>query len=88
MTKKQHAEGSARIAFTVPIFEPIPSQYFLRANSENWLGCETFHELTFAGLMLPDKHPQHTDLLDLTPLPRSALNDEKFESLYANKVRP
>jgi activating signal cointegrator complex subunit 3 len=38
--------------------------------------------------MLPDKHPQHTDLLDLTPLPRSALNDEKFESLYANKVRP
>ena len=85
LSKKQHKEGKQHMAFTIPIFEPMPSQYFLRATSESWLGCETFLELRFDGLVLPQKHPPHTDLLDLTPLPRSALNDEKYESLYAKK---
>ena len=85
MTKRAHGEGAQRVAFTVPIFEPAPPQYFLRATSETWLGCETFHELNLAGLTLPDKHPPHTDLLDLTPLPRSALRDASFEALYEKK---
>jgi activating signal cointegrator complex subunit 3 len=85
LSKKQHKEGKQHMAFTIPIFEPMPSQYFLRATSESWLGCETFLELRFDGLVLPQKHPPHTDLLDLTPLPRSALNDETYESLYAKK---
>jgi len=85
VTKKQHGEGAQRVAFTVPIFEPAPPQYFLRATSETWLGCETFHELELRGLVLPDKHPPHTDLLDLTPLPRKALHDERFEALYEDK---
>ena len=85
VTKRAHGEGAQRVAFTVPIFEPAPPQYFLRATSETWLGCETFHELNLAGLVLPDKHPPHTDLLDLTPLPRSALGNETFEALYERK---
>jgi activating signal cointegrator complex subunit 3 len=85
VTKKQHGEGAQRVAFTVPIFEPAPPQYFLRATSETWLGCETFHELELRGLVLPDKHPPHTDLLDLTPLPRKALHDDRFEALYEDK---
>ena len=35
--------------------------------------------------MLPDKNPPHTDLLDLIPLPRSALNNPTFEALYERK---
>ena len=85
VTKRAHGEGAQRVAFTVPIFEPAPPQYFLRATSETWLGCETFHELNLAGLTLPDKHPPHTDLLDLAPLPRSALRDASFEALYEKK---
>ena len=85
LSKKQHAEGPQHLAFTIPIFEPMPPQYFLRATSESWLGCETFHELNFEGLVLPDKNPPHTDLLDLTPLPRSALNNPAFEALYERK---
>ena len=85
LSKKQHREGKQHLAFTIPIFEPMPPQYFLRATSETWLGCETFLELSFAGLILPQKHPPHTDLLDLDPLPRSALRDENYEELYRNK---
>ena len=86
LSKKQHREeGAQRLAFTIPIFEPLPPQYFLRATSEHWLGCESFHELNFAGLILPSKAPAHTDLLDLHPLPRSALRDPKFEALYERK---
>ena len=86
LSKKQHREeGAQRLAFTIPIFEPLPPQYFLRATSEHWLGCESFHELNFAGLILPSKAPAHTDLLDLHPLPRSALGDPTFEALYERK---
>jgi len=82
LSKKQHKEGKQHLAFTIPIFEPMPPQYFLRATSESWLGCETFVELSFDGLILPRKHPPHTDLMDLDPLPRSALNNPQYEALY------
>jgi len=85
LSKKQHKEGPQKLAFTIPIFEPMPPQYFLRATSESWLGCETFLELTFNGLILPEKHPPNTDLMDLDPLPRSALNNPAYEKLYEKK---
>ena len=33
-------------------------------------------------MILPERHPPHTDLLDLQPLPVTALNEAKFELLY------
>ena len=30
LTKKMMREGTHRIAFTIPVFEPLPSQYFVR----------------------------------------------------------
>lgn len=40
-------------------------------------------EINFQGLILPQRMPPHTELLDLDPLPVSALNNPLYESMYA-----
>lgn len=44
LTKKSHKTGPGRVAFTIPIFDPIPPQYYVHALSETWLHSETVHE--------------------------------------------
>lgn len=53
-----------------------------RAVSDDWLGAEAMHALSFQGLVLPERHPPHTELLDLDPLPVSALDNVQYEGLY------
>ena len=53
-----------------------------RAVSDDWLGAEALHALSFQGLVLPERHPPHTELLDLDPLPLSALDCLQYEALY------
>lgn len=71
-----------KLVFTVPIFEPLPPQYWVRAVNDRWLGSETVVEVSFRHLLLPDRHPPHTDLLDLRPLPKEALQNTLFQTLY------
>ncbi|KAL7638072.1 UNVERIFIED_CONTAM: hypothetical protein RMT77_011697 [Armadillidium vulgare] len=83
LTKKQVVrEEAQQIVFTIPIFEPLPSQYYVKVISDRWLGCESMCALNFEHLILPERHPPHTDLLDLEPLPVTALNDSRLEMLY------
>eukprot|EP00898_Chlorokybus_atmophyticus_P000832 jgi/Chlat1/174/Chrsp1S03247 len=82
LTKKMAAEREHRLAFTIPVFEPLPPQYFIRVVSDTWLGSETILPVSFQGLILPERHPPHTELLDLHPLPKTALGNETFQSLY------
>jgi hypothetical protein len=35
------------IVFTIPIFEPLPSQYYIRAISDRWIGSETYCAISF-----------------------------------------
>jgi activating signal cointegrator complex subunit 3 len=70
LTKKQVVQRQAQeVVFTIPIFEPLPSQYYIRAISDRWIGSETYCAISFQHLILPERHPPHTDLLDLQPLP-------------------
>ena len=82
--QKKHAkfQEPQQIVFTIPIFEPLPPQYIVRVISDRWLGVEFSHSISFKHLILPDQHPPHTELLDLDPLPVSALNNPGYESLY------
>lgn len=48
------------IVFTIPIFEPLPSQYYIRAVSDRWLGAEAVCIINFQDLILPERHPPHT----------------------------
>ncbi|KAK9868384.1 hypothetical protein WJX84_004044 [Apatococcus fuscideae] len=82
LTKKMASEPSHSVSFTIPIFEPLPPQYYVRAVSDQWLNAETTIPVSFKSLILPDKHPPHTELLNLDPLPLSALDEPSFESLY------
>lgn len=50
--------------------------------SDKWLNCEAVLPVSFRHLILPEKYPPPTELLDLQPLPVSALRNPQFEALY------
>ncbi|CAG0914937.1 unnamed protein product [Notodromas monacha] len=69
-------DSGLQLAFTIPVTEPMPSQYLIRCVSDRWLGVEAVCALSFARLILPERHPPHTVLLDLIPLSiRTVLSD-------------
>lgn len=68
--------------FTIPLSDPLPSQIYVRAVSDRWLGAETVHPISFQHLIRPDTESVYTDLLNLQPLPISALKNPLLEELY------
>ena len=92
LTKKQVMQKQTQeVVFTIPIFEPLPSQYYIRAISDRWIGSETYCPISFQHLILPERHPPHTDLLDLQPLPVNNLTTRgchvEFNLLTKHKYR-
>ncbi|ORX62001.1 Sec63-domain-containing protein [Hesseltinella vesiculosa] len=81
--KKQMAEDPIQITFTVPLVEPLPNQIYIRAVSDRWLGAETVLPVSFQHLILPQLYPPNTELLDLQPLPVTALQDDTLEAICA-----
>ena len=72
------------VDFTVPITEPMPPNYFITLLSDRWLQSETKIAVSFEKLVLPEKFPSHTQLLDLQPLPVTALKRQDYHDLYRN----
>ena len=68
---------------SIPAFDPLPNQYYLRVVSDTWVGVEMVVPVSFKHIMMPEKKTPYTDLIDLTPLPTSALQEPKYEQLYA-----
>ncbi len=50
--------------------------------SDKWLNAEAVLPVSFRHLILPEKYPPPTELLDLQPLPITALRNPAFEALY------
>ncbi|XP_031489870.1 DExH-box ATP-dependent RNA helicase DExH14 isoform X2 [Nymphaea colorata] len=82
LTKKMARGGPQKINFTVPLFEPHPAQYYIRAVSDSWLQSEAIHAISFLNLTLPEADTLHTELLDLKPLPVTSLGNEIYEQLF------
>lgn len=82
LLKAKYATDEHLVKFFVPVFEPLPPQYFLRVVSDRWIASETQLPVSFRHLLLPEKNMPPTELLDLQPLPITALRNPKFESLY------
>ncbi|CAO2814579.1 unnamed protein product [Amaranthus hypochondriacus] len=82
MLKKQYIDEDHTLNFTVPISEPLPPQYFILVVSDRWLGSQTVLPVSFRHLILPEKYPPPTELLDLQPLPVTALRNPSYEALY------
>jgi len=57
-------------------------EVWCRAVSDTWLHAEATLPMSFKGLILPERHPPHTELLDLDPLPLSALDCPLYEAQY------
>ena len=82
LLKAKYAQDEHMLKFYVPVFDPLPPQYFIRCVSDRWLSSETQLPVSFRHLILPEKYVPPTELLDLQPLPISALRDPTAESLY------
>jgi len=54
--------------------------------SDKWLQCETVLPVSFRHLILPEKYPPPTELLDLQALPISALR-YAFICVFAKLMR-
>ncbi|CAG9768745.1 unnamed protein product [Ceutorhynchus assimilis] len=85
LLKQKYCQDEHLIKFFVPIFEPLAPHYFLRIVSDRWIGAETQLPVSFKHLILPEKNFPPTELLDLQPLPITALRNEKYEALYNDK---
>lgn len=83
--RKNYAEAENNehlIEFTVPMTEPMPPNYFITVISDRWMHSETKLAVSFRKLILPEKFPPHTPLLDLVPLPVEALKKKEYVQLY------
>ncbi|XP_053694664.1 U5 small nuclear ribonucleoprotein 200 kDa helicase [Sabethes cyaneus] len=82
LLKAKYCQDDHLVKFFVPVFEPLPPQYFLRIVSDRWIGSETQLPVSFRHLILPEKNLPPTELLDLQALPISAFREPRFEQLY------
>lgn len=71
--------------FTIPLSDPLPTQIYIRAVSDRWLGAETVTPVSFQHLIRPDTESVYTDLLDLQPLPITALKNSLLEEIYGQR---
>src|SRR4051812_45245480 len=71
--------------FTIPLQDPLPTQIYIRAISDRWLGAETVTPVSFQHLIRPDTESFYTELLNLQPLPVTALKNPALEALYSSR---
>lgn len=85
--RQRYAEDEHNVTITVPMFEPVPPNYYITVIADRWLHAETRLPISFKHLILPEKFPQPTPLLDLQSLPLSALHNKEFEAIYSSSLR-
>ncbi|KAG2058635.1 DNA polymerase theta/eta [Suillus hirtellus] len=88
LRQRYYAEDEHNVTTTVPMFEPVPPNYYISVVSDQWLHvAETRLPISFKHLILPEKFPPPTPLLELQPLPLSALHNKDFESIYSSTIQ-
>jgi pre-mRNA-splicing helicase BRR2 len=89
--RERFAADEHFVTITVPISDPVPPNYYISVISDRWLQAETRLPVAFTHLIRPEAFPPHTSLLDLQPLPVTALHNSRFEGLYSfehfNKIQ-
>ncbi|KAG6094817.1 hypothetical protein E4U30_002989 [Claviceps sp. LM220 group G6] len=83
--KKLHDDHE--LNFTIPLSDPLPTQIYVRAVSDRWLGAETVTPVSFQHLIRPDTESVYTELLNLQPLSISALKNPGLEEIYAQRFQ-
>ena len=72
------------LSFTIPLLDAdnIPTHYIVHYDSDKWISCSQDVVINCENLKLPEKYLPYTKLLDLIPLPISALKNEFYQSIY------
>lgn len=52
-----------KISFAIPLFEPLPSQYYIRFIHDTWHSAEILLPITFKTLILPKRQLKDFELL-------------------------
>ena len=73
------------LSFTIPLSDPLPTQIYVRAVSDRWLGAESVTPVSFQHLIRPDMESVYTDLVELQPLPVAALKNPVLEDIYGQR---
>ena len=85
LLRKEYADAETNehiVDFTVPITDPMPPNYFVSVVSDRWMHASIRVAVPFHKLILPEKFPPHTELLELQPLPIDALKVASHVGLY------
>lgn len=87
---KSDKEKETVITFAIPYqIEPGEKEaredkiYTISILSDRWLGVDFSHHVYLNEIEVPQDQDVHTELLDLFPLPKSALNNPDFEKLFS-----
>lgn len=68
LLQSRYGSQETYLSFTVPLMERMSPLYYVRLVSDKWLRCESAVPIPFQKLILPQKNPPPTELLDLQPL--------------------
>jgi len=68
---------------SIRVSEPISNQFCVRVVSDTWVAVEFLHPISLRNIKMPEEETPYTDLIDLTPLPTTALQESKYEQLYS-----
>ncbi|ODQ80809.1 hypothetical protein BABINDRAFT_127355 [Babjeviella inositovora NRRL Y-12698] len=79
---KKQLSHPHELDFMIPLSDPLPPQVVIRAISDNWIGAETSHAISFQHLIKPHNETLQTKLLRLQPLPVTALHNKEIEKIY------
>ncbi|CDW82626.1 u5 small nuclear ribonucleoprotein 200 kda helicase [Stylonychia lemnae] len=80
--KDREADEQHLITFTVPLYEPMPPQYFIKVISDRWLQSEHVLPVSFKHLILPERFPATTDVQDMHSKLVRELQFQEAEDLY------
>ena len=80
-SRRTHPEPTS-LDMTLPAFDQ-DEEFFLRVVSDSWVGIEMVMPVSLRSIKLPSQVTPYTDLMNLTPLPTTALQNPKFEQLYS-----
>lgn len=82
LSKSMYLEPTI-VDFSIPMFGLGSDCYLVRAISDGWVGVEHVISVQLTDIIVPKDKTPHTNLLNLTPLPKSALQNPIYEQLYA-----
>ncbi|KCV68921.1 hypothetical protein H696_04341 [Fonticula alba] len=85
--KARYSQEDHYMDFTVPVFEPLAPNYFVKIISERWLTAPTTRPVSLKNMILPEQFPPHTELHDLQPQLVSALGRPEFVRIYQGAIK-